>query len=149
MHRPSSTSTRDDRAASEKQPPPKERRRGTFDTKIVIVIRDDLAPWQELNVTAFLTSGIVGANQGLLWEPLRRRRGQQIQPARHSADDRAECGRRSDKDDLPAGDGTWPAALALTEEMVATGHDGANRAAVKQHLPETLIVVGLALRYDK
>jgi hypothetical protein len=33
--------------------------------------------------------------------------------------------------------------------MVATGHDGANRAAVKQHLPETLIVVGLALRYDK
>ena len=30
-----------------------------FDTKIAIVIRDDLAPWQELNVTAFLTSGIL------------------------------------------------------------------------------------------
>jgi hypothetical protein len=25
-----------------------------FDTKIAIVLRDDLAPWQELNVTAFL-----------------------------------------------------------------------------------------------
>jgi len=35
------------------------------------------------------------------------------------------------------------------EEMFATGHDAANRAAVKQHLPETLNVVGLALREDK
>jgi hypothetical protein len=35
------------------------------------------------------------------------------------------------------------------EEMFATGHDVANRAAVKQHLPETLNVVGLALREDK
>jgi hypothetical protein len=33
--------------------------------------------------------------------------------------------------------------------MFATGHDGANRAAVKQHLPETLNVAGLALREDK
>jgi hypothetical protein len=32
-----------------------------FDTKIVIILRDDLKPWQELNVTAFLASGIVGA----------------------------------------------------------------------------------------
>jgi hypothetical protein len=34
----------------------------TFDTKIAIVVRDDLAVWQKLNVTAFLTSGIVGAS---------------------------------------------------------------------------------------
>jgi hypothetical protein len=27
-----------------------------FDTKIAIVVRDDLAIWQKLNVTAFLTS---------------------------------------------------------------------------------------------
>jgi hypothetical protein len=35
------------------------------------------------------------------------------------------------------------------EEMFATGHDAANRAAMKQHLPGTLNVVGLALREDK
>src|SRR5271166_1033067 len=35
------------------------------------------------------------------------------------------------------------------DEMFATGHDAANRAAMKQHLPETLNVVGLALREDK
>ena len=32
-----------------------------FDTKIAIVVRDDLATWQKLNVTAFLMSGITGA----------------------------------------------------------------------------------------
>jgi hypothetical protein len=30
-----------------------------FDTKIAIVVREDLATWQKLNVTTFLTSGIV------------------------------------------------------------------------------------------
>ncbi|MFL5280841.1 MAG: DUF2000 family protein [Rhodopila sp.] len=39
-----------------------------FDTKIAIVVREDLAIWQKLNVTAFLTSGIIGANEGLLGE---------------------------------------------------------------------------------
>ena len=39
-----------------------------FDTKIAIVIRDDLAVWQKLNVTAFLTSSILGATEGLLGE---------------------------------------------------------------------------------
>src|SRR3954454_15795158 len=29
-----------------------------FDTKIAVVLRADLAPWQELNVTAFLASGV-------------------------------------------------------------------------------------------
>ena len=39
-----------------------------FDTKIAIVVREDLLTWQKLNVTAFLTSGVVGANEGLLGE---------------------------------------------------------------------------------
>ena len=37
-----------------------------FDTKIAIVVREDLATWQKLNVTAFLTSGVLGADAGLL-----------------------------------------------------------------------------------
>jgi hypothetical protein len=39
-----------------------------FDTKIAIVVREDLATWQKLNVTAFLTSGVVGANATLIGE---------------------------------------------------------------------------------
>ena len=30
-----------------------------FDTKVAVVVRDDLAPWQRLNVCAFLVSGVV------------------------------------------------------------------------------------------
>ena len=33
---------------------------GDFDTKAAIVVRDDLAQWQRLNVTAFLISRVVG-----------------------------------------------------------------------------------------
>jgi hypothetical protein len=32
-----------------------------FPTKAAVVVRDDLAQWQRLNVTAFLVSGIIGA----------------------------------------------------------------------------------------
>ena len=39
-----------------------------FDTKISVVVREDLATWQKLNVVAFLMSGVVGANPGLLGE---------------------------------------------------------------------------------
>jgi hypothetical protein len=31
-----------------------------FDTKIAIAVREDLATWQKLNVTAFLASAVAG-----------------------------------------------------------------------------------------
>lgn len=39
-----------------------------FDTKIAVIIREDLPVWQKLNVTAFTISGIVAANEGLVGE---------------------------------------------------------------------------------
>ena len=42
-----------------------------FDTKFAIVLRDDLAPWQALNVTAFLVSGVVAAAPGIIGEAYR------------------------------------------------------------------------------
>ena len=42
------------------------------------------------------------------------------------------------------------ARLALyIEDMFSTGHDAANRAAVKPYPPEAMNVVGLAPREDK
>ncbi len=35
-----------------------------FETKIAVVLRDDLAVWQKTNVTAFLVSGIAGHRPG-------------------------------------------------------------------------------------
>ena len=43
-----------------------------FDTKVAVVVRDDLATWQRLNVTAFLMSGIVAdAGTTAIGEPYR------------------------------------------------------------------------------
>ena len=39
-----------------------------FDTKIAIVIREDLAAWQKLNVTAFLASAVAGGHQETIGE---------------------------------------------------------------------------------
>ena len=39
-----------------------------FDTKIAIIVRDDLATWQKLNITAFLMSGITAENTDLIGE---------------------------------------------------------------------------------
>ena len=42
-----------------------------FDTKIAVVLRDDLAGWQRINVTAFLVSGIAGTVPEVVGEPYR------------------------------------------------------------------------------
>ncbi|WP_078889748.1 DUF2000 family protein [Streptomyces sp. NRRL S-1813] len=37
-----------------------------FDTKIAVIVREDLAVWQKLNVTAFLASGIAHASGDIM-----------------------------------------------------------------------------------
>jgi hypothetical protein len=120
-----------------------------FDTKIAVVLRDDLATWQKLNVTAFLTSGIVGANPGILGEPYEDAAGNTysalvIQPMivlSADADGIKTIYRRAMERRV---------RMALyIEDMFKTGHDAANRASVRQYGPDTMNVVGLALREDK
>jgi hypothetical protein len=120
-----------------------------FDTKIAIILRDDLAVWQKLNVTAFVTTGIVGANPGILGERYEDAAGNTynslaIQPIIVlSADGNLikTIYRRA----MERG-----ARLSLyIEDMFSTGHDAANRATVRQHHPEAMKIVGLALREDK
>src|SRR3954453_23535372 len=51
-----------------------------FDTKFAIVLRQDLPVWQKLNVTAFLTSGIVAQFPAIIGEPYRDRAGNVYNP---------------------------------------------------------------------
>ena len=51
-----------------------------FDTKIAIVLREDLAIWQKLNVTAFLVSGIVAQLPAVIDEPYRDADGNLYNP---------------------------------------------------------------------
>jgi hypothetical protein len=120
-----------------------------FDTKIAIVVREDLAIWQKLNVTAFLTSGVVGAAGGLLGERYEDAAGNvynalMIQPIIILSADR-ETIKAIYRRAMERG-----ARLSLyIEEMFSTGHDAANRAAVRRYEPRELNVVGLALREEK
>ena len=120
-----------------------------FDTKIAIVVRDDLAVWQKLNVTAFLTSGIVGATEGLLGAAYEDAAGNTYNPLAiqpmivlsADADSMRSIYRRAMERGV---------RLSLyVEDMFKTGHDAANRAAVKRLRPEEMRVVGLGLRDDK
>ena len=120
-----------------------------FDTKIAIVVRDDLATWQKLNVTAFLTSGIVGASPEIVGEAYRDAENNTyhslcIQPIIIlSADQEAlkAIHTRALERKVPHG--------LYIEEMFTTGHDAANRAVFAEHGPDGAKVVGIALREDK
>ena len=120
-----------------------------FDTKIAIVVREDLAVWQKLNITAFLTSGIVGAAEGLLGEPYEDAAGNTYNPL--AIQPMIVLG--ADSDTVRA---IYRRAMErgvrlslYIEDMFKTGHDAANRETVKRYRPEEMNVVGLALRDDK
>jgi hypothetical protein len=120
-----------------------------FDTKIAIVVREDLPVWQKLNVTAFLMSGIVGASPDLVGEPYRDAVGNIyaslcIQPVIVLAADGQTLSaihRRALERKVPHG--------LYIEEMFATGNDIDNRAVFVEHSPDNAKVVGIALRDDK
>ncbi|WP_426182857.1 DUF2000 family protein [Microbacterium sp. TWP3-1-2b2] len=121
-----------------------------FDTKVAVVLRDDLAPWQELNVTAFLMSGIAGSAPALVGDPYRDRDGNEYLPMLRqpvlvlSADADFFSTARSKaaaRDDI---------ALAVyTRDLFATTHDEANRAAVAAVSADELDLVGIAVRGPK
>lgn len=120
-----------------------------FETKIAIVVREDLAVWQKLNVTAFLTSGVLGSAEGLIGAPYEDADGNRynplmIQPMIVLATDGAGL-RKIHARALSRG-----ARLSIyIEDMFATGHDAANRAAVKQRRAGEMNIVGLALREER
>jgi hypothetical protein len=120
-----------------------------FDTKIAIVLRNNLASWQKLNVTAFLVSGIVGQYPDVIGEPYRDRSGNFYNPLSVqpmivlSADDVtiAAIHRRALERDVTSS--------LFIEDMFATGHDAANRDVFAQFSPEDARVVGIAFRAEK
>jgi hypothetical protein len=120
-----------------------------FDTKITIVLRDDLATWQKLNVTAFLMSGIAAQTPQIIGEPYRDAAGNvynplSVQPIVVMATDQ-ETLRKIHSRALERNVTT----SAYIEEMFATGHDAANRAVFSQFSPDTATMVGIALRAEK
>jgi hypothetical protein len=120
-----------------------------FDTKIAVVLRDDLEVWQKTNVTAFLVSGIAGTVPGVVGEPYRDATGNEylpmfVQPVLvYEAD--GDAIRRAYERAMSRG--VTPAVY--TRDLFATNHDEANRAAVSVVAADDLDLVGIAVRAER
>jgi hypothetical protein len=120
-----------------------------FDTKLAVVLRDDLAVWQKTNVTAFLVSGIAATEPGVVGEPYGDASGNEylpmfVQPVLvYEAD--APALRRAYERAMSRG--VRPAVY--TRELFETNHDEANRAAVASVPADELDLVGIAFRADR
>jgi hypothetical protein len=118
-----------------------------FDTKVAVIVRDDLAAWQRLNVTAFLISGVVGGtDERVVGEDYVDGDGRHylpmlVQPVvvlEASAAKLRTVHTRALTRDLRV--------AIYTAELFATGADEENRAAVRAVPTDELDLVGLALR---
>jgi hypothetical protein len=116
-----------------------------FDTKIAILLRDDLAGWQRLNATAFLASAIAGARPELLGDSYEDADATLYlpmfaQPVLVFAGDRDQLGAthaRAVRRGLRV--------AVFTAELFSTGNDVDNRAAVRAVPRDKLDLVGLAV----
>jgi hypothetical protein len=121
-----------------------------FETKVAVVLRDDLAVWQKANVTAFLVSGIAGTDPSLVGEPYVDGSGNRYlpmlrQPIMIFAAD-APGIRRAYERAMQRG----VEQLAIyTYELFSTPHDEANRAAVAAVAADELDLVGIAFRAER
>jgi hypothetical protein len=120
-----------------------------FDTKIAIVIRNDLQAWQKLNVASFLTSGVAAAFPECIGEAYEDASSTTYlaligQPILIYGADGPGLSRALDR---ALTRNVTPAVY--TEDMFKTTHDSANRAAVRAVARADLNLVGIAMRAER
>jgi hypothetical protein len=116
-----------------------------FDTKVAVLLRDDLETWQRLNVTAFLVSGIAGTRAEVIGEPYEDADGTAYlpmfrQPVLVFSGD-ADVIRSAHRRALDRG----LDMSVFTAELFVTGNDDDNRAAVAAVERDKLDLVGIAV----
>ncbi len=119
-----------------------------WETKVAVVIREDLQTWQKINVTAFTIGGIAGI-PGMLGKPYEDKDGKTYlpmlrQPVLVFAAPKEKMHRVYER--AMAQDVTFS---IYTEELFATSNDEDNRAEVKKVPSGDLNLVGLALYGDR
>lgn len=120
-----------------------------FDTKIALIVRDDLPTWQRLNVVAFLATGIAHAAPEIMGE-------QYVDAAGHQYGRLAGQPMLVFEADLAGlqkarriGQERELTMLPYVFAMFSTSHDQANREVFLAEDPESMNLVGLALRGPK
>lgn len=120
-----------------------------FDTKVAVLVLEDLLVWQKLNVVAFLFTGIAGAASEAMGEPYEDSAGRAHarllgQPVLIFAADAAtllRCYRQAIERDLTR--------VVYVRAMFATENDVANRAVFKAEPADAPNLVGIAVRGPK
>lgn len=120
-----------------------------FETRLVVILCDDLQTWQKLNMTLFLVSGIAATDPTTVGEPYEDGSGGQYlpmfrQPGLVFAASRDELRRAFDRAQL-----NEVKMAIFTDDLFATGHDDANRAAVRAVTQDALSLVGIAFRAER
>jgi hypothetical protein len=120
-----------------------------FETKLVVILRDDLPVWQKINAAIFLVSGIAGTDPATIGEPYEDASGEVYlpmfrQPALVFEATRADLcrafGRAVER---------GVELAVFTDELFTTPHDSANRAAVRAVKREDLSLVGIAFLAER
>ncbi|MCX4584433.1 DUF2000 domain-containing protein [Streptomyces sp. NBC_01481] len=116
-----------------------------FDTKIAVLLRDDLEPWQRLNVTAFLVSGLGSQLPEVIGEPYEDADGvpylpmfrQPVLVFEGTKETLTSAHTRALSRSLPR--------AVFTSDLFTTGNDHDNRAAVRAVSTGELDLVGMAV----
>ena len=116
-----------------------------FDTKIAVLLRDDLEVWQRLNVCAFLMSGIAAGNAETIGEPYRDADGTEYMSMFRQPVVVLEGGKEMVKIAHGRALARELPTAVYTSELFSTGNDRDNRAAVRAVPREGLDLVGIAV----
>ena len=102
-----------------------------FDTKIAVLLRDDLEAWQRLNVTAFLVSGIGPRSPEVIGEPCADADGTEYLPMFRQPVLVFEASKETLARACESAVSRGVALSVFTADLFATGNDRDNRAAVR------------------
>ncbi|WP_424186219.1 DUF2000 family protein [Actinokineospora sp. G85] len=116
-----------------------------FDTKFAVLLRDDLLPWQELNVTAFLVSGLTAAVPERVGEPYRDADGTEYLPMLGQPVLVLQGGKETMTAAHERALGRGLSISVFTSDLFATGNDRDNRAAVAAVPRSRLDLVGIGV----
>ena len=116
-----------------------------FDTKIAVLLRDDLEVWQRLNVTAFLVSGIGQRNPEVIGQPYADADGTEYLPMFRQPVLVFEASKETLAKSHERAVGRGVALSVFTADLFTTGNDRDNRAAVRDVSGASLDLVGMAM----
>ncbi|SDK17230.1 DUF2000 domain-containing protein [Streptomyces indicus] len=116
-----------------------------FDTKIAVLLREDLESWQRLNVTAFLVSGLGSTAGEVIGEPYEDADGTAYLPMFRQPVMVFEGGKETMAAAHAKALARGLTTAVFTADLFGTGHDDANRAAVRAVPGDQLDLVGIAV----